>query len=199
MTFSDLSSRLKKYWWVIILTTLIAVVFFVPRLSADKYFASIGVGISYNDDSFPTTGDAASGYTDSLEKLSLFLTERYNAVENQQVVAAEMGVNPNYSHETAFYNVVNNNGGFVTLSTESGSQEEADKFISGVKKAYTAIVAEWNSSRAPQYRVQAQTDFNQTVTTQKAPLQVKFLPVLAGFLIGCLLALILPLKKELKS
>ncbi len=197
MTFNDILGRFMKYWWVILLTTLICSFALRGKIEQVNYFASVGVGLNYNNTDFPKDGEASVGYNESLQSLSFFLEERFTAIENQEIIAAKMGATPTYSFENAFYNITNSNAGFVTLSTETKTQEEGDKFIEGVKEAYLQIVQEWNSTRNAQYQIRPQTEFSEAVAIQNTSPQVKLLPALAGLLVGLLATLVLPYKKKI--
>ena len=192
MTFSTFLTRLRRYWWLIPLFVLLSLVSFLPSLQGNSYISSISVGFQYNNTALPDGGEELTGYTESLEDFSLYLTNRYTAVDIQDVVARALNQSVLYSEVEAFYTVTNQGGGFVNLTYEAASQAQAEEFLDGVKDAYQTIIDEWNSTRLPRFQVTPQTEFVEVITVQEPSPQQLALPIVASLLLGIFVILILP-------
>ena len=199
MTFSSVRTRLRVYWWLLPLFLLISLVAFLPRVQGSSYLASISLGIQYNNPALPDAGEELTGYTESLDDFSTYLTNRFTSVEVQDIVARAMETSIAYSEVKAFYKVTNQGGGFVNLFYEAGSVAEAEAFLTGTKTAYQTVVEEWNSTRLTRFQITPQTDFVEVVTEQEASLQMRAIPVLSGVLLGLLILLVLPLPKKIQN
>ena len=199
MTLSNVRTRLRYYWWLLPLFLLISVVAFLPRVQGNTYAASISLGIQYNNPALPDAGEELTGYTESLDDFSLYLTSRFTTVEVQDIIARTLETAVLYSEEEAFYTVTNQGGGFVNLFYVAGSETEAEKFLDGAKSAYQTLVEEWNQTRLTRFQITPQTEFTEVVAAQEASLQMRAVPVFAGVLLGVLVLLVLPLPARLRS
>ena len=171
----------------------------MPRVQGNTYAASISLGIQYNNPALPDAGEELTGYTESLDDFSLYLTSRFTTVEIQDIIARTLETTVLYSEEEAFYTVTNQGGGFVNLFYVAGSSAEAEKFIDGAKSAYETLVEEWNQTRLTRFQITPQTEFTEVVVAQEASLQMRAVPVFASVLLGVLLLLVLPLPARLRS
>ena len=199
MTLALVRTRLRYYWWILPLFLLLSVVAFMPRVQGNTYAASISLGIQYNNPALPDAGEELTGYTESLDDFSLYLTSRFTTVEIQDIIARTLETTVLYSEEEAFYTVTNQGGGFVNLFYVAGSSAEAEKFIDGAKSAYETLVEEWNQTRLTRFQITPQTEFTEVVVAQEASLQMRAVPVFASVLLGVLLLLVLPLPARLRS
>lgn len=195
MTVEDLVIRFKKLWWVFVLVMVVTIGIVFPQIRQETFIASTTVGLQLNNENLPQDGDELIGYTDSLEEFSLFLTNRYNAIEVQTIIASEADIETYFDDEEAFYTVINQGGGFVNVSYLAEDEEQAENFVNGVQSAYETIVNEWNSSRLTRFQITPQTEFTTTVQAQELSTQLKLLPIITGFLVGLLLIIIIPIKK----
>ena len=196
MTFSTLRLRLYRYWWVLLAFLVLSVVVFLPRVRVNTYVASISFGLHYNNLELGRAGengDEIIGYTDSLTDFSIYLTNRFTALEIQDIIAREMDAPVFYAEQDAFYAVVNQGAGFVNLTLQAQSEKEARRFLTGAKVAYEQLVTEWNQVRLDEFQADPQSEFQETVVIQSPTLQVQAVPVVAGFLLGVFTILVLPL------
>ncbi|MEM1312413.1 MAG: hypothetical protein AAGF07_03030 [Patescibacteria group bacterium] len=199
MSFKEVRSRIFKRWWVILTTTILFVLLFYPWASSVSYQSSIGLGMSFSSESFDT--DSGLAYVEVLESFSSFLEGRFKSVEVQSMVAYSAGlIQTSYDNKAPFYSVVGVGAGFININFDnSDSIEQANDFLYGVKLAYSSIVDEWNNARLDEYKVIKMDKFNEVVVESEKPLQFQLLPVVVGWLLGVVIALILPFKQSVVS
>jgi hypothetical protein len=201
MTFKEIIKKITTYWWLGLLIGGFAVAFLSQKSSAPQFVASKSYGLQYNDPQLDTKGDELYGYTQSLTDFSLYLKSRFTSVEIQDQIAKDMKISPRLNSVTAFYEVNNQNGGFVNLIYISSNKQEAENFLASSEKAYQNLVIEWNNSRPEPFTVTPQSNFTSSVVEMPAALQKTILPYITGVLLGLFVILVLPAKsvKEFKK
>ncbi len=203
MTIDQLRRRIFKRWWVILLSTLLFTLLLFPWAKTNSYQASLTFGLNLNDQSYlvinQNSNDKSLAYLTANKDFSSYLESRFKNIDIQDTVAKNAGLKiANYSEKTPFYVIGAGAAGFVNLTYQAQSNEDANKFLNGAKSAYLKLVDEWNDSRQIGFRVTPMKNFTEAVVNVERPLQFQALPILGGWLFGILLAIIIPenLKKE---
>lgn len=204
MSIDIVVQKLVTYWYVIIIGAILFGVGFIPWSRSTTYQASIGYGIAFDNISedasaLQSTGSSnvLSTYAFILEEISKYLFARFASIETQTFIDSEMGLSHGqYSSTKPFYDVVNQSAGFVSLSYQAGTREEAEKFIEASNKAYINIVDEWNQNRPELF--QTTPSQSRTFAIAEVPLQrqLQFIPVFVGLFVATAIVLVLPLKKN---
>lgn len=180
---------------VIVLTTTA----FSSYSKSLSYQANISVSMSYNNPKLVSINPSGlvDGYTASLESLSKFLEARLNSPEIQQLVGEKMGAKPiAYSHKSPFYKTTNTGAGSASLSLESSTKSESEKFITGVQSAIQRIEDEWNNQRTEEFKVSHRELMLNPIVEVSKSVQLQILPTFVGLLVGIVLTLVIPQIKK---
>lgn len=200
MTISDLTRRVLAYWWIIIATGVAFTLLLFPWSSDTQYVGAITVGINFNDPSLSDFEQSQISYVDSFEQLSIYVEQRFSAIEIQSTINEEADLNiGSLSNGNPFYELENQGAGFVNITYTANNREEAEKFLIGAKAGYNQIISEWNDARQNEFTVRPMTTFSESVVEVQKPIQFQLLPVISGVLIGVVLIMILPKPKQKKS
>ena len=198
MTFDMLRLRLIRFGWIILLFAAIGGYLGFTSFS-DKvdYRTSIGLGISYNSPEYFKTN--TQNHADSLTKLGSYLENRFKSIEIQNKVAAETGIpDGRVDNKKAFFDVVNQENGFVSLVASFDNVDTANRFLTSVKRNYRSLIeVEKNQIEGSAFKIRPMDTFNEAIITVKTPIQFRLLPLLAGFMFGLLLVLVLPIKTKM--
>jgi hypothetical protein len=202
MTFLQFREKLVKGWVIFIIAIAAFNILSKPYLSNKTYTASIGFGINSNNTQFNqsnTNGQQLTTYGNLLEQFSLYLSSRFSSLEIQSLIAKDIQDGGNLDSENPFYNVTNQSGGFVSLDYKSGDKAKAELFNKQATDAYQKIVQEWNTTSPEIYKIVPMSSFNNAIIENQLPKQFKFLPGIAGFLLGFIMILLIPVKNNNKK
>ena len=199
--------RCRKFWWIpLILTILFSAFGFSEFANKIEYRANISVGATYNNPEYLKTLPQDRAL--SLSKLGEYLSNRFKAPEIQIRIAQEtreanstnrknLEVSDiSIDYKKTFYDVANQENGFVSIGANFKSEAEAQSFLAAVKGTYKNLIETENYSELPAYRIRPMDNFKESVIIVKTPIQFKILPTILGFLLGLLLLLILPFNKK---
>jgi len=210
MTFEEVIKRALFRWWLIVIFVIVFTLSFLNWTTATSFQASIGIGISFNNDDFlneargvamaNTTGQApnrGAEYTYSLQEFSNYLLARFSSVEIQSRIAEKINdKQASYNPKQPFYDVETQNGGYISIQYEAESQEIAEKFLQTVKEEFRNLVLiERNKKEIPTFQIDPKNEFVENIVDIARPNQFKILPSVAGLLIGLTVAVLLPFKK----
>lgn len=210
MTFEEVIKRALFRWWLIVIFVIVFTLSFLNWTTANSFQASIGLGISFNSDVFlsqtsgsvmaNSTGQApnrGAEYTYSLQEFSNYLMSRFSSIEVQSKIAEKIGVKQaSYNTKQPFYKVEAQNGGYVSLYYDAGSQETAELFLKAAKEEFrNLVIVERNKKEIAAFQIDPKNEFVENVIEIARPNQFKILPSIAGFLIGLTVAVMLPFKK----
>jgi len=197
MTIEELIKRLVKFWWVVVTVTLAFTLILFPWSKNVEYLASVGVGVNFNNPSLSTSEGGREAYVDALQQLTLFLEQRFSSIEIQSSIAKGIGFGDrNFNPKKPFYTVTVQGGGFVSISHTSPDRAESESFLTFVKSAYTKIVAEWNQTRLREFTIDPMQNFVESIDEVGKPNQLQILPTMAGFVLGLLLVIFIPMNKK---
>jgi hypothetical protein len=199
--------RCQKFWWIPLIFTIVFSFFgFSDFVNKSEYRANISVGATYNNPEYLKTLPQDRAL--SLSKLGEYLTNRFKSPEIQIRIAQETNETNSASkkgleasdisidYKKTFYDVVNQENGFVSIGANFKSQEEAQSFLAAIKGTYKNLIETENYSELPAYRIRPMDNFKESVIVVKTPTQFKILPPIFGLLLGLLLLLILPFRAK---
>jgi capsular polysaccharide biosynthesis protein len=202
MTFELLRTKLIKNSWVILIAVVITNLSLLANTYNPTYLSSVTVGLSINNPQYQNSlassnNFAANTYDQTLAELGLYLSNRFAAPDIQYEISENAKLGEKIDNKKPFYEIKNQNGGFVNITYTAVSKSTGENFINSVNNTFlTKIVTEWNKDRPQVFAVDQTSknkiDFNNSIVEVKPPLQNKLLPTIAGILLGVLLALILP-------
>lgn len=196
MTFADVRHKILNRWLLILVFVIAFTVSFFPWSSANSYLGAIGFGVSLNSDQYlqSADGNESQAYVESLEAFSLYLTARFTSIEVQGRISTEAGLGiSNFNPITPFYDVKPQNGGYVSLSFESSSEQAVKNFIGASKKIYLEIVAtERISGELDKFKISPKAEFIESINLVSKPVQFRIFPSIVGMLVGLCLAIIIP-------
>ena len=207
MSYEMFLIRCRKFWWIpVILTILFTFLGFSSFVDKIEYRANIAVGLTYNNPEYLKT--LPQDRAISLSKLGEYLVNRFKAPEIQIRIAQETleansankkGIEASdvsIDYKKTFYDVTNQENGFVSIGANFKSEAEALSFLTAVKSTYKNLIETENYSELPAYRIRPMDNFKESVIIVKTPIQFKVLPTILGLLLGLLLLLILPFNKK---
>ncbi len=195
MTVAQFLARCRNYWYILVFLPLLFTAIGYTKLSSNTdYRASISLGLAANSPDFPLA--SGENYDRYLTTLSEFLANRLKSIEVQKLILSELSLPDNrIDPKKPIYDITNQNSGFVNVSGIFDDKTKAENFLKATKKAYTTIVTtEKNNNENSPYKIQAQTQFLETIVEVKAPLQTTLAPTVLGILLALLLTVILPSK-----
>jgi len=201
MTFSDVLNRALKRWWIIVIAIVISTLAFFPWSTDTLFKASIGIGVSLNSPELEKRDNVRTDFSGSLVELGKYLETRFTSIEVQSLVASRAGIAvSSYSPTKAFYTVTPGSGGYISISYDAKNKDEANSFLTAIKSVYNDVVTlEKFNSETPSLSIKPKTNFIETVAQSSRPTQTQVLPSVVGFLIGLLVAVLIPVKKEKTS
>jgi capsular polysaccharide biosynthesis protein len=202
MTFEYIRTKLLKNSWLVVIAIIVANLSLLTNSYSPSYLASITVGLSINNTQYQSllsssNNFATNTYGKTLDDLSLYLSSRLAAPDIQNEISENAKLSEKIDTKKPFYEVKNQNAGFVNVSYSAKTKSEGERFVASVNNVFLSkIVTEWNKDR-PQLFVIDQVnknkiDFNNSVIEVKPPIQNTLLPTIAGFLVGILLAILFP-------
>jgi hypothetical protein len=197
MTISILISKLKHYWYItLILPILFSLFGFSSYNNKTEYKASIGLGYTFNSPDYSKV--SSDNYDRAINSGGEYLANRFNSVEIQKRITSEMNFGDNkIDSKKPFYDISNQQAGFVNVLATFASEIEANNFLTIVKKTYTELLqTEKNFNEASPYKVKPMENFIQSIIKTSTPIQFQILPTIFGLLLGILIALLLPSKKQ---
>lgn len=197
MTTLNLVDKIQKRWWMFIILPLIFFAVFFPKLNQNSYTASIGLGTNFNNPEFvgnsSTQGNNESEYVLSLKEFSAYLAGRLASVEVQAKIIEKLKLDIPINQKVAFYNITTQSGGYVSVSWNANSQDEAKNFLVAIKEVYSEILSiELNKGVLAKYQVSIKKDFVESVIPVSNPPQLNLLPIIAGLLVALVIAIFLP-------
>ncbi|MEI6728740.1 MAG: hypothetical protein WCK98_03810 [bacterium] len=200
MSFKEVLIRILKGWWLILIFTLIFTIsFYKTTQGKEIYRGSISVGITF-DNIFQeqnirdTPEKTPSLFTSTSSSISQYLLFRFSSVEIQDIVAKKMGFQISDLNNIApFYRVLDQKAGFVSISYDSESKSDAEKFLDAIKQVYNFLITtELNNNQTNTYKVRPQENLIESITTTQKPSQQKILPSISGFVVGVVISLFWP-------
>jgi hypothetical protein len=197
MTFFDIRAKLIARWWLILAFVIGFTLAFYPWSAQRSHVASIGLGISLNSPEYAeVVQNNASSYAESLTEFTLYISARFESIEVQSKIAEEAGIGvADFNALNPFYTVVEQGGGYVSISYISNSRQQAENFLRASKLIYQEIIqVERNSRELAIFKVDPKTEFIENVAEVSRSPQYQALPSLAGLLLGVTVALIIPYK-----
>lgn len=210
MTFEEAIKRIFFRWWLIAIIVVVFTLSFLNWTTTNSFQASIGLGISFNSDSFlnqvnnqnlPNTAIAAANrgpeYTYSLSEFSGYLLARFSSIEVQSKIAEKIGdKQASYSTKQPFYKVESQNGGYISVYYDARTSEIAQKFLNAVKEEFRSlIITERNKKEIAAFQIDPKNEFTENIVEIARPTQFKLLPSIVGLLLGLTLAAVLPFKR----
>ncbi len=197
MTIFILLSKLKTYWYIILILILSFSFFgFSAYNNKIEYKASIGIGFTFN--SLDYTKVSSDNYDRAINSGGEYLLNRFKSIEVQKRIISELNLSDNkIDTKKPFYDLTNQQAGFVNISASFESEAEATNFLQVVKKTYTELLqTEKNFNESSPYKIKPMENFIQSVIKTSTPLQFRALPTIFGGLLGLLIVLLLPAKKQ---
>jgi hypothetical protein len=197
MTISTLINKLKTYWYVILILPILFSFFgFSSYNNKTEYKASIGLGYTFNSPDY--TKVSSDNYDRAINSGGEYLANRFKSVEVQKRITSEMGIGDSkIDPKKPFYELANQQAGFVNVVASFGSESEANNFLIAIKKTYTELLqTEKNFNENTPYKIKPMENFIQSVIKTSTPIQFQFLPTIFGLLLGISIALLLPGKKQ---
>lgn len=208
MSFEMFLIRCRRFWWIPLLLA-VAFTFFGFSSLVDKveYRSNITIGATYNNPEYLKT--LPQDRAISLSKLGEYLSNRFKSPEIQariiQETVEENSSNRQKSNEVndilidykkTFYDVVNQENGFVSIGANFKSENDAQSFLTAIKSTYKNLIETENYSELPAYRIRPMDNFKESIIKIKTPIQFKVLPTILGSLLGLLLLLTLPFQNK---
>ncbi len=203
MSYQMFLIRCRKFWWIpFILVILFSFLGFSSFVDKVEYRANITVGATYNNPEYLKTLPQDRAL--SLSKLGEYLSNRFKSPEIQIRVAQETreanstnkkGLETSdiaIDYKKTFYDIANQENGFVSIGANFKSEVEAQSFLAAIKGTYKNLIETENYSELPAYKIKPMDNFKESVIIVKTPIQFKMLPTILGLLLGLLLLLILP-------
>lgn len=202
MSLETVVRKLLTYWYIIIIGTLLTGAAFLPWSRRVTYQASIGYGISFDNLSqdsptlsSPDQSTVYSTYAFMLQEISKYLVSRFESVETQTFIDSQMQTSHGrYTAAKPFYEVLNQSAGFVSLSYEAQSREEAEKFLEVSNIAYNNIVDEWNQNRPGLFQTTPTQSLTYAIAEVTMQSQLQLVPVFIGLFLSTAIVLILPIR-----
>jgi len=206
MTFSNLFSVIIKRIWLPILFAVLAAAILLTQFNRPQFGSTVTVGMPTNGQGFSLqlnyevpainenqSKDVSVQSMQTALDTSVYLSKRYQAIDVQAAIAKKMGISTNnLSSESPFYTVNNQGFGYVNVSFQSANKSEVDAFQKAVQETHAMIVDEWNTGRNGPFLVEKTPQFPSTQYQIDANIQSLFIPVLAVFLLGCVLIILWP-------
>ena len=192
MTISTLLDKLKTYWYIILFLTILFTFFgFSSYNNKTEYKASIGLGYTFNSPEY--TKVSSDNYDRAINSGGEYLTNRFKSTEIQKRVASEMGIGDSkIDAKKPFYDLANQQAGFVSILASFRSESEANNFLNAIKKTYTELLqTEKNFNENSPYKIKPMENFIQSVIKTSTPIQFQILPTIFGLLLGILIVLLL--------
>jgi hypothetical protein len=197
MTISILIGKLKRYWYIILILSILFSFFgFSSYNNKTEYKASIGLGYTFNSPDYSKV--SSDNYDRAINSGGEYLVNRFKSVEIQKRVAQDLGIGDNkIDAKKPFYELTNQQAGFVSVAGSFGSEIEANAFLASIKKTYTELLqTEKSFNESSPYKVKPMENFVQSVIKVSTPIQFQILPTIFGLLLGILIVLLLPAKKQ---
>jgi hypothetical protein len=197
MTVSTLLNKLKNYWYIVLILPILFSLFgFSSYNNKTEYKASIGLGYTFNSPDYSKV--SSDNYDRAINSGGEYLANRFKSLEIQKRVALDMGISDGrLDAKKPFYDLANQQAGFVNVVASFGSEVEANSFLVAIKKTYTELLqTEKNFNENSPYKIKPMENFIQSVSKASTPIQFQILPTIFGFLLGVLIALLLPNKKQ---
>jgi hypothetical protein len=197
MTISILISKLKRYWYIILILPILFSFFgFSSYNNKTEYKASIGLGYTLNSPDYSKV--SSDNYDRAINSGGEYLANRFKSVEVQKRIISELQMSDNrIDAKKPFYDITNQQAGFVSVTGGFGSEVEANNFLSVIKKTYAELLqTEKSFNESSPYRVKPMENFVQSVIKVNTPIQFQILPTIFGLLLGILISLLLPAKKQ---
>ena len=205
MTFETIQAKLIKNSWIIILSIIITNIILFANIYNSIYLSNITLGLNINNAQYQSSltnsnNFAANTYDKTLENLSIYLSNRLSSPDIQYEISEGAKLKQKIDTKKPFYEVKNQNAGFVNVSFNAQSRVEGENFINSVNAVFqNKIVTEWNKDRPQIFTIdqsnKSKTDFNSSVIQVKPPIQSALLPTIVGIFIGSFIALLLPITK----
>ena len=196
MTISTLINKFKTYWYItIILPILFSFFGFSSYNSKTEYKASIALGYTFNSPDYAKV--SSDNYDRAINSGGEYLANRFKSVEVQKRITSEIGLGDNrIDPKKPFYELANQQAGFVNILASFGSEAEANNFLQAVKKTYTELLqTEKNFNENSPYKIKPMENFIQSVIKTSTPIQFQILPTIFGLLLGLLIVSLLPGKQ----
>jgi len=200
MTIDQILDKLKIRWfWIVILVIFASLFSFL--ISKESYQVSLTFGLNFNQSQFlENKNDSGKTYLDSLPIFSNFLTTSFASTFIQNQIATELNQEFLVVPKKSFFEIQNIGNGFVTLSWKTDSVQNAQKFVEATQKTYkNQIVQSWNQGKLANFEVKAIENFEPIILKTSVPVQTRLLPILAGFILGSILAIIIPKRQVIDS
>jgi capsular polysaccharide biosynthesis protein len=197
MTISTLIGKLKRYWYILVILPILFSLFgFSSYNNKTEYKASIGLGYTFNSPDYSKV--SSDNYDRAINSGGEYLANRFKSVEIQKRIVSEMGIGDSrIDAKKPFYEIANQQAGFVNVLATFGSDTEANNFLNAVKKTYIELLqTEKNFNESSPYKIKPMENFLQSVVKTTTPIQFQILPTIFGLLLGILVALLLPAKKQ---
>ncbi len=209
MTFADLFLKFRKFWPLLIIFPILINLVSAPFLFQEKYQAHVSYGLSVPLDESLQEDEKEEinfekeriKYANLLEGISYFLVKQFASVQIQHIIAEIIGLETaNLSENTPFYEVKNQDMGYVNLIYTGHSEEEVQRFIEGSNEGYEEIIAKWNENRPDEAKISAQDPDSQIIKLEPT-IQEFLFPTIAGIIIGFSVIVLLPenLRINIKS
>jgi capsular polysaccharide biosynthesis protein len=200
MTISHLLTKFRVYWYLIILLPAIFTAFgFSSFVNKSSYSPAISVGITYNNADYLKT--SSENWDRQLNSVSEYLTNRFKSIEVQKKIIDKMGYSDaSISAKKPFYEITNQNAGFVSISANLNTKDEANQFLSTIKSVYQEIIeTEKSANEIDSYKVKPMDKFLESIVETKTPIQFRIMPTIFGLVLAILIVAVLPAKSESKS
>jgi hypothetical protein len=197
MTISILIDKLKRYWYIILILPILFSFFgFSAYNNKTDYKASIGLGYTFNSPDYNKV--SSDNYDRAINSGGEYILNRFKSIEIQKRIAQDLQIADNkIDAKKPFYELTNQQAGFVSVAGSFGSENEANAFLASIKKTYTELLqTEKSFNESSPYKVKPMENFVQSVIKVNTPIQFQILPTIFGLLLGMLIALLLPAQKQ---
>ncbi len=205
MTFADLFNRFKKFWLLLIIFPVFMNLLAAPFLFQEKYQAHVSYGLSV-----PLTETLQEEekeeinfekerikYANLLEGISYYLVKQFASVQIQTTIAEIIGLETaNLSENSPFYEVKNQDMGYVNLIYTGNNEEEVQRFVVASNEGYEEIITKWNQNRPDEAKISAQEPDSRIIKLEPT-IQEFFFPTVSGIIIGFSVIVLLPEKLKI--
>lgn len=201
MAVNILIQKFKKSILVLILIFAVIGVGGYYFLGRPKYLAAINVGMSINgledENRLSKDTNKSVAYTNLLSELSDFLISSFSSIPVQEKVSSRIGKPVSqHSFKKPIYELTNLHLGFIGISKEFKTKQEAEFFLAEIKNIYRDdVVEKWNEKRGAAFNVQPMENFSSTIVEIKPGIQILILPAILALFLDFVILILWPIDR----
>lgn len=214
-----LSKFQKRLWLVLLLSLIIGFLGFINFNSKNSYLVSTGISLelpaltgqvdnqinvdlnnnSLKDNLLWSQAQDNQVYIPTRGQLNKYFYNQLSSVRIQKIILDKLGEKPsNGIEKKLIYDLVDNNSGYIVINYSTSSESISNKFNDAIKQVVANnILPEWNQGKSLKYQAQGVVSSNPEIIVQTVSAQLKVIPFIISLIITSLLAIIIPLKKEI--